>query len=375
MTARVALMIALLAAVAAPRAFAADANILKVAPDSELQRQIALQPAERVRLRAVISATALIEPDANAIAHITTRVPGRVVKVIAQLGEKVKAGQPLALLNSIELGQAKAEYLKRRSLKAIARQHLEREESLYAKKIAPQKDVLQARAQYDTARAEYEAAWETLKLLIPPEQVSRLGWNEKGPPLSQFALVSPIDGTVVKRDITVGSMIDPSEEPITVIDLDKVWVIANVFESDLVQLRHGANASITVDALVGQKFDGKVTYISDTVDRKTRTVQARIEVPNPEHLLKLGMFAHARIESALGAREVLCVPDESVFDVGGRKVVFIALGNGSYEPRVVQLGEAGTDLVEVAAGLKAGDRVVTRGGLALKAMMLSHAEQ
>ncbi len=118
-----------------------------------------------------------------------------------------------------------------------------------------------------------------------------------------------------------------------------------------------------------------MTYISDTVDRKTRTVQARIEVPNPEHLLKLGMFAHARIESALGAREVLCVPDESVFDVGGRKVVFIALGNGSYEPRVVQLGEAGTDLVEVAAGLKAGDRVVTRGGLALKAMMLSHAEQ
>lgn len=370
---RVTLAIALLTVLlAAEAAFAA--NVLKVAPDSELARRIVLQRVGRERLRQVISATATIEPDADAVAHITTRIPGRVVRVIAQLGQRVKAGQPLALLNSRELGKAKTDYLKSKSLREIARKHLEREESLYAKKIAPEKDVLAARAQYETARAEYEAAWEALRLLIPPEQVRTVGWNRKGPPLSEFALISPIGGTLVERDITVGSMLDPNDEPMTVIDLDKVWVIASVFEHDLADLRLGASASIKVDALPNRNFDGKVTYISDTVDRKTRTVQARIEVPNSEHLLKLGMFAHARILSTPGLREVLCVPEQSVFEVSGKKIVFVALGDGRYEPRVVQLGQAGVDVIEVEAGLQPGEQVVTRGGLVLKAMMLGHEE-
>jgi len=369
---RVATVVALAIALAVQAARAAD--ILQVAPDSELERVITVQLVERQPLRRAIAATAVIEPDANAVAHIATRISGRVVKVLAQLGQRVKTGEPLAILNSRQLGQAKTEYLKCRSLRDIARKHLEREELLYAKKIAPEKDVLAARAQYDTARAEYEAAWESLRLLIPPEQVAALGWKRKGPPLSEFALVSPIDGTVVKRDIAVGSMLDPNEEPITVINLDKVWVIAAVFERDLADLRPGASASIKVDALRDRSFGGKVTYISDTVDRKTRTVQARIEVANPDHLLKLGMFAHARIESAAALPDVLCVPEQAVFEVGGRKVVFVALGHGRFEPRVVQLGQAGIDVIQVEAGLKPGEQVVTRGGLVLKAMMLAHPE-
>lgn len=353
---------------------AADGAVLKVALDSELQRQIVLKPVERQRLRDVIAATALIEPDANAVAHITSRISGRVVKVIAQLGQHVKAGEPLAILSSIQLGEAKTNFIKARALQQIAKQHVDREEGLYARKIAAQKDVLQARADYETARAQYQAARETLKLLTPGEQLGRLDWNASGPPLSDFSLSSPIEGTVVKRDITVGSMVDSSDEPITVINLDKVWVIANVFEHDVALLRGGALAAISVDAVPERKFDGEVTYVSDSVDPKTRTVQARIEVPNPDRLLKLGMFAHARIESTRGSREVLGVPAEAVFEVSGKKIVFVALGGGRFEPRVVRIGEAGVDLVEVASGLKPGDQVVTRGGLVLKAMMLNQAE-
>lgn len=349
-------------------------GVLKVALNSDLQHQIVARPVERQRLKDVIETTAMVEPDANAVAHITSRISGRVVKLVAQLGQKVKAGEPLIILNSIELGQAKTNYIKSKSLLDIARQHLDREQSLYAKKISAQKDVLQARADYDTARAQYEAARETLRLLIPPDQLGRVNWNASGPPLSEFALTSPIDGTVVKRDVTVGSMVDSNDEPITVIDLDKLWVIANVFEHDVAALRRGAGASIKVDALPDRKFDGEVTYISDSVDPKTRTVQARIEVANPEHLLKLGMFAHARIESVIGTREVLGVPDEAVFDVGGKKIVFVALGGGRYEPRPVRVGEAGVDVVEIDSGLNAGEQVVTRGGLVLKAMMLNRGE-
>jgi membrane fusion protein, heavy metal efflux system len=370
------LLAALFIALAQTPAYGAPASngVLKVALNSDLQHQIVIKPAERQRLKDVIESTAMVEPDANAVAHITSRISGRVVKLVAQLGQRVKAGEPLVVLNSIQLGEAKTNYIKAKSLQDIAKQHLDREEGLYAKKITAQKDVLQARADYDTARAQYQAARETLRLLIPPDQVGRLDWNASGPPLSEFSLASPIDGIVVKRDLTVGSMVDSNVEPITVIDLDKLWVIANVFEHDIATLRRGASASIKVDALPDRKFDGEVTYISDSVDPKTRTVQARIEVPNREHLLKLGMFAHARIESLLGSREVLGVPDEAVFDVGGKQVVFVALGNGRYEPRVVRIGEIGVDLVEVASGLRPGEQVVTRGGLVLKAMMLNQAE-
>lgn len=371
------ILLALLFAIQPARGYAAPAaqgGVLKVALDSDLQHQIVVRPAERQRLRGVIAATAIIEPDANAVAHITTRISGRVVKVIAQLGQQVKAGEPLAVLSSIQLGEAKTNYIKARSLQHIAKQHLDREEALYAKKISAQKDVLQARADYDTARAQYQAARETLKLLIPLEQLGRLDWNASGPPLSEFSLASPIDGTVTKREITVGSMVDSSDEPITVINLGRVWVIANVFEYDLATLRPGASAAIKLDALPDRKFDGEVTYISDSVDPKTRTVQARIVVPNPDRLLKLGMFAHARIESTLGSREVLGVPDEAVFEVGGKKIVFVALGGGRYQPRVVRIGAIGVDLVEVASGLNPGDQIVTRGGLVLKAMMLNQAE-
>ncbi len=371
------IVLALVIAVSPGRGYGAPAArgaVLKIALDSDLQRQIVVKPAERQRLRDVIAATAIVEPDANSVAHITSRISGRVVRVIAQLGQQVKAGEPLAILSSIQLGEAKTNYLKAKSLQQIAKQHLDREESLYAKKISAQKDVLQARADYDTARAQYQAARETLKLLIPQEPLARLDWDASGPPLSDFALTSPIAGTVTKREITVGSMIDSNAEPITVINLDRVWVIANVFEHDLAILQRGASAAISVDALADRKFDGQVTYISDSVDPKTRTVQARIEVPNPDRLLKLGMFAHVRIESTRGSREVLGVPGEAVFEVSGRKIVFVALGGGRFESRTVRIGEIGVDVVEVASGLNPGEPVVTRGGLVLKAMMLNQAE-
>jgi cobalt-zinc-cadmium efflux system membrane fusion protein len=297
-----------------------------------------------------------------------------VVKVAVQLGERVKAGQTLVILSSEQLGGAKTEYLSSKSLLGIAKQHLDREETLYAQKISPQKDVLQARADYDTALAHYKTARERLRLLIPENDLAHVTWNENGTPLSEFALTSPLAGTVVKRDITVGSMIDASDEPLTVINLDPVWVVANVFEHDLAELHEGAEATITVGALPNRRFDGRVTYIADTVDPKTRTVQARVEVPNQDHLLKLGMFAHLRIASGQNGRDVVAVPATALFDVGNKKVVFVALGQGRYEPRQVEIGERGDQTVEIITGLKPGEEVVTRGGLLLKTLALNRGE-
>ena len=210
------------------------------------------------------------------MADISSVIPARVTKLIAQPGQYVKAGEPLAIMSSVELGEAKTEYLKARSLEAITGQQLKREQELYAKKITPMKDLLDARAKHDGALAEYEASREKLRLLISPADLNAVQWTANGHPLSEFPLVSPIAGTLVKRDLRIGAMVDrEGPAPLEVINLERVWVIANIFEHDLAGLRAGDRAEMTVEAYPNRKFSGRVTYIGDEVDRTTRAVRAK----------------------------------------------------------------------------------------------------
>jgi cobalt-zinc-cadmium efflux system membrane fusion protein len=156
----------------------ASPNVLRIAATSRARRELVLAPVKRKAVTTEIVATAIIEPNAGAVAQVTSEIPARVVKLIAPLGQNVRPGEPLAILSSVELGQAKTEYLRVRSLESITRQHLAREESLYARKITPMKDLLEARAQHDAALAEYKAARERLRLLIPASQINKLQWGD-----------------------------------------------------------------------------------------------------------------------------------------------------------------------------------------------------
>jgi cobalt-zinc-cadmium efflux system membrane fusion protein len=360
-------------AAAAPTQSTAGAEAVLTLDSSAAARTVELARVERRRLGGTIDVTATIEADANRVAHITSRIPARVVKLLADPGAQVTAGQPLVVLNSVELGKAKTDYLKARSLESIADQHLRREQGLYEQKIAARKDVLEARAAHDTALAQLQASRETLSLLIPADELGRLSWSGNGHPLSEFTLSSPIAGTLVRRDLTIGTLIDADSSPMTVIDLDQVWVIANIFEHDLAGVGLGAPARVTVEAYPDQHFDGTVRYIADTVDRETRTVKARIEVRNLDHQLKPGMFARAAIESARGGRELLVAPESAIYEVGGRKVAFVALGANRFVAHDVVVGSARGGAVEVISGLREGDNLVTRGGVTLKALLLKGA--
>jgi cobalt-zinc-cadmium efflux system membrane fusion protein len=342
--------------------------MLKIPPSSQASRDLVLAPVKRKSVHQRISATATIEPDAGAVADISSVIPARVMKLVAQPGQNVAAGEPLAILSSVELGQVKTEYLKGRSLETITAQQLRRELDLYAKKIAPMKDLLEARAQHDAALAEYKAAREKLRLLIAPADLNTVQWSDNGHPLSEFPLVSPIAGTLVKRDLRIGGMVNRDEPaPITVINLERVWVVANIFEHDLAGLQDGDSAQVTVDAYPDRSFTGRVTYIGDEVDRSTRAVHARIEVPNPNHVLKPGMFARASIETG-SAREVVVAPESAIYEVEGKQVVFVPT-DGGYSMRPVKLGSRGHETVEILAGLKQGEQVVAKGGLALKTLI------
>jgi cobalt-zinc-cadmium efflux system membrane fusion protein len=368
------LAVALVFAALPMQAQDAPPQILKIAAGSEASRQVMLAPVRYKRVAPRINATATIEPDASAVAHITSRIPARVVKLIAEPGQQVKPGEPLAILSSVELGQTKTEYLKARSLESITKLHLKREQELYMKKIAPMKDLLEARAQYDTALAQYKAARETLRLLIPAKDLGTLDWSENGHPISEFPFTSPITGTLVRRDLTIGAMVDRNDhEPLTVIDLDRIWVLASVFEHDLAALKVGDNADVIVDAYPGKVFTGRVAYIGDEVDRTTRAVLARIEVLNPGHLLKPGMFAHAAIDAG-SSREVLVAPDSAIYEIDGQKVAFVAAGPNNFRVCRVNLGSADDGTVEVLSGLRKGDQVVSKGGLTLKSLLANQTD-
>jgi membrane fusion protein, heavy metal efflux system len=368
-------LMAVIVAVASSTAVAQPATpvSLQIPRSSQAGRDLVIVPIKRETMRQRIPATAIIEPDAGAVAEISSVIPARVTKLIAQPGQYVKPGEPLAILSSVELGEAKTEYLKARSLEAITGQQLKREQELYAKKITPMKDLLEARARHDAALAEFEASREKLRLLITPTDLSTVQWTANGHPLSEFPLVSPIAGTLVKRDLRIGAMVDRGgPAPLEVINLERVWVIANIFEHDLAGLRVGDRAEVTVEAYPHRKFNGRVTYIGDEVDLTTRAVRARIEVPNADHGLKPGMFARAAID-ADGAREVVVAPDSAIYEIDGKAVVFVPAGDGRFSVQPVTLGGRGNETVEITAGLKPGDEVVAKGGLALKSLIVNHA--
>jgi Cu(I)/Ag(I) efflux system membrane fusion protein len=152
--------------------------------------------------------------------------------------------------------------------------------------------------------------------------------------------------------------VNAGDMPIELVDLSRVWVLADVYETDLARTRVGMPATLSLPAVPNKTFSGRVVFIDPVLDPKTRTAKVRIEFQNPRGELKPEMFGEVTLQ--MPSREGLTIPADAVIDSGTRKVVFVSLGQGKLQPREVKLGVASGDLVEVLSGLEPGDRVVTR---------------
>ena len=236
--------------------------------------------------------TATIRANQDRIAHVAPRVSARITEVKARLGDLVKKGQALALLDSIELGEAHSAYQQAQSQFSLATSDFERAQKLKAEEIIPEKDYLRARSEYEKAKASLRAADDKLRLLDVEHRDAEKGTG------SVFPLRSPFAGTVIEKDAVLGELARPDKNIFTVADLSTLWIEADLFEKDLHRVRVGAPASVTVSAYPDEVFKGHLTYISSTVDKDTRAVQARVEVPNTGGRLKPEMFATASIDTA-----------------------------------------------------------------------------
>jgi cobalt-zinc-cadmium efflux system membrane fusion protein len=306
--------------------------------------------------------TATIRANQDRIAHVAPRVSARIVKVSANLGDKVRPGQPLALLDSIELGEAHSAYRQAQSQFSLAKSDFERAQKLKVDEIIPEKDYLRARTEFEKARASLRAADDKLTLLDSAHQESEAG------PISLFPVKAPFAGTVIEKKAVLGELAQPDKSIFTIADLSTLWIEANLFEKDLGKVRVGAAAGVTVNAYPGEVFKGRLTYISSTVDKESRTVQARVEVPNPDGRLKPEMFATASIDTA-SASKALTLPQEAVLLVSGQAMAFVREAGG-FEPRAVELGDKVGGRVVVRSGVKEGEQIVVAGAYALKARML-----
>ena len=335
---------------------------LKLSAEEAQRAGIKLEALALQSVADTLTVTATIRPNQNRIARIAPRVEGRIVQVAANLGDEVKPGQALAVLDSIALGEAQSSLQLAQSTRRVAQADFQRAESLIADEIIPRRDYLRAKADLEKASAELRAAESKLRLLGGSAKVS--GGSD-----STFPLTSPLAGTVIQKKATVGELATPSEPLFTVADLSTLWVEANLTEDSLAKVRAGAAATVTVGAYAGERFPGRVAYIASVLDKDSRTVSARVEVPNKDRRLKPEMFASVTIDLGAARREALSVPDEAVVLLQGQPTVFVAK-EGGYEARAIEPGEKLAGRTVVKSGVVAGEQVVTAGVYALKARTL-----
>jgi cobalt-zinc-cadmium efflux system membrane fusion protein len=305
-----------------------------------------------------ITATATIEPDQDRLAQVAPRIAGRITSAPAKLGDRVRAGQVLATLDSVEVGESSAALQQAQAALRTAETELKRIEPLAADEIIPRKELLRAQAERDKAAAAVRAASDRLRVLG--------GSPGAGARASSFSVTAPFAGSVIEKKAVLGTLAGPDAGMFTIADLSRVWIQAALPEAALAKVAVGAPAKVTVSAYPGQTFEGLVGYIGAGLDKETRTASARIEVPNPDGRLKPQMFATATIEVSGEKREVISLPDAAIVLMDGQPSVFV-YEQGAYAMRQIEPGERVGGKTVVKAGLKAGDEVVTAGAYALKA--------
>jgi cobalt-zinc-cadmium efflux system membrane fusion protein len=304
------------------------------------------------------------------VAHVFSPVTGRVSRILADPGERVKKGSPLCAIQSPDVGNAFAD-LGKAEADLIAAQHdFQRQKELFDAHAGSQKDFESAEDNYGKAKAEMERSRQKARLF-------RGGGADAV--TQEFMLRAPIEGEVIARNVNPGAEVlgqysgGSAVELFTIGELDRVWVIADVFEMDLGRVKKGAPVSIKVVAYPNKVFTGVVDWMSDLLDPTARTAKVRCAVANPSRELKPEMYATVTI--GVAGQNALALPRTAILQIADQTVVFVEEGAAPdgrkrFVRRVVALSddEAG-DLVPVTHGLTVGDKVVTSGAILLSGML------
>lgn len=309
---------------------AADRVPIDVAASTLQDLGVRLEEVRRESLTQTIQAVATVVPDESRISHVHTRVAGWVEQLdVNTTGERVLAGQPLARIFSQELLSSQTEYLA----------------------------VRKATTASGITSAVVSGGRTRLTVLgMAPAEIDAI--EESGEPRRLVTVVAPRSGVIVNRGVTAGAAVDPSTTLVTIADLSRVWVLAEVPEASIPFVRVGSTAQLDFAASGRPPFAARVDFLYPTLTERTRTLRVRFTVANAGGTLRPGLYGTAAFRSA--GPPTMTVPRDAVVDTGRRQHVFVAVGE-RYEPRPVTLGVQLADRVEVRSGLVEGERVVAAG--------------
>lgn len=298
-----------------------------------------------------------IEADPTRVVHVYPPVGGRIVELRVRPWDHVEKGQTLAILESADLSRAVADYHKALADSRVKQQGLARSQDLLAHHAIAEKDYQQAQADAQSALADLSAARDQIRVFgVDPDEAS-----------SQFQVVAPRSGVILDVGAAPGEFSKALAAPAplcTVADIGTIWTVGDIYEKDLAAVRAGEPAQVTLAAYPGRVWTGRVGVVSDAVDPSTRTLRVRVVLANPSEQIKPAMFASIRILRASPAG--ILVPATAVLREGTAASVFVSKSDHRFERRSVTLGPAQGDMVEIAAGIRPGEVIVSEGALLLR---------
>lgn len=316
---------------------------VKISPEKIQKLGVRTETARLRTLTRSIRAVGTVQVDERRLYYVSPRFQGWVQQIyVNTVGQTVRQGDPLLDLYSPDIIAAEREYLLAAGIEERAA------EIPAGKQQIIEGALLRLRS------------WE-----VPEDELQRL--RKEGKPRQLVTLRAPASGVVLEKHVVQGMRFMPGEALYHIADLSSLWVLAEVYEQELSLVQQGQAASIRITAYPDKVFTGKVAFIYPTVNPQTRTVQVRIELPNPDGLLKPFMYATVELAALSDRKPVLAIPDSAVLYSGIRQVVLLDRGEGRYQPRQVKLGLQGDHYVQVLEGLAEGDNVVVSANFLIDA--------
>lgn len=312
---------------------------------------------ELTNLEDQLAIPARVQPDPAHVVRVYPPAGGRLLRVNVRPGDRVHKGTEIAILESSDVAQARADYAKARTEAGRTQHALDRAQLLFDHKVLSQRDYEDAEANAQQARTELERASDRLRVLGVPLQGSS----------NQVALVAPRAGVVLDLGAAPGELSKSTDNanPIcTIVDLSTVWIVGDVYEKDLTLVRRGEPVDVAIAAFPGQHWKGKLSVISDTLDPQTRTLKVRVVLDNPKRQLKPEMFGTVSMRRPLS--QAIVLPASALLREGGDTAVIVETGPSKYERRLVNVASSDASQVVIASGLRPGEVVVTEGAALLR---------
>lgn len=350
---------------------ARDEGVLTLNADSLRYAKLTVVEAVEADLVAPIESTGRVTLNEDKTTRIGAFIDGAVVKVPIRVGDSVRKGQSLAEIHSHDVHeaganmvQARAGLAQRRAQAAFARTSFERAERLFQAKALSRQELDRAQVELDSSQqavihseAELERARGHLELLgLSPDKL-----DYDAPVLVR----APASGVIMERKITAGAGVNPGDHLFTISDLSQVWVLAEVEEKRLPELKIGMPMSVSVAAYPDQPFNGKIDRIGEVLNPQTRMIEVRCLVDNRSGKLKPEMYTQTRIAAGAKSRALL-IPKSALLDIDGKVIVFVALDQSRFQKRIVRTGRQEADQIEILEGVVKGEKVVTSGAFLLK---------